>query len=196
MTFRRLSRDHALTEIYSYIVEAITFEPEWHARHFGLSDAQAAENAEATVFLEALLFRRYEAKLRYELDFWSRFADDRRHPGRLRGVPDRRDRHPLPRSSYLVRHGRRLLLGRLSARLDSLGPAPPPPRRRVGEDWWRNPATGEFLTRPLPRGHEALERGDRGPDRLRSARHGAAARASSALGRLAPAPARPIRLVA
>ena len=47
-TFRRISRDHALTEIYSYIVEAISREPGWHARHFGLSDAQAAENAEAT----------------------------------------------------------------------------------------------------------------------------------------------------
>src|SRR5439155_1573419 len=74
--FRRISRDHALTEIYSYIIEAISREPEWHARYFELSDAQAAENAEATVFLEALLYRRYEAKLRYELDYWSRFAGD------------------------------------------------------------------------------------------------------------------------
>ncbi|MBA2463262.1 MAG: hypothetical protein H0V45_16115, partial [Actinobacteria bacterium] len=46
-TFRRLSRDHALTEIYSYIVEAISREPAWHAEHFGLSGEQAAENAEA-----------------------------------------------------------------------------------------------------------------------------------------------------
>jgi hypothetical protein len=75
-TFRSLSRDHALTEIYSYIMEAISREPGWHAQHFGLSEAQAAENAEATVFLEALLFRRYVAKLQFELDFWSRFADD------------------------------------------------------------------------------------------------------------------------
>src|SRR5438034_2290869 len=75
-TFRRISRDHALTEIYSYICEAITREPGWHAEHFGLSDEQATENAEATVFLEGLLFHRYVAKLRYELDFWSRFAED------------------------------------------------------------------------------------------------------------------------
>src|SRR3954451_15645340 len=75
-TYRRISRDHALTEIYSYICEAISREPEWHARYFGLSDADAAENAQATVFLEALLFRRYEAKLRFELDFWARFPDD------------------------------------------------------------------------------------------------------------------------
>jgi hypothetical protein len=75
-TFRNISRDHALTEIYSYIVEAISRQPAWHARNFGLSDEEAGENAEATVFMEALLFRRYAAKLRFELDFWSRFAQD------------------------------------------------------------------------------------------------------------------------
>jgi len=53
--FRRISRDHALTEIYSYIVEAISREPEWHELHFGLTPEQARENAEATTFLEALV---------------------------------------------------------------------------------------------------------------------------------------------
>src|SRR5207244_13146370 len=80
-TFRRIARDHALTEIYSYIVEAISREPEWHERYFGLSAEEARQNAEATTFLEALLFRRYEAKLRYELDFWSRFSSDGGDPG-------------------------------------------------------------------------------------------------------------------
>jgi hypothetical protein len=75
-TFRRLSRDHALTEIYSYIVEAISREPGWHALHFGLSDEEATQNAEATTFLEALLYRRYTAKLDFELEFWSRFHED------------------------------------------------------------------------------------------------------------------------
>src|SRR5215212_1834069 len=75
-TFRNISRDHALTEIYSYILEAISRQPGWHARYFGLSDEQALENAESTVFMEALLFRRYTAKLRFELDFWGRFPDD------------------------------------------------------------------------------------------------------------------------
>jgi hypothetical protein len=74
--FRNISRDHALTEIYSYIIEAISRQPGWHARHFGLSDEEAATNAEATVFMEALLFRRYVAKLEFELDFWSRFSTD------------------------------------------------------------------------------------------------------------------------
>ena len=75
-TFRNISRDHALTEIYSYIVEAISRQPGWHARYFDLSDEEAAQNAEATVFMEALLFRRYAAKLQFELDFWGRFAED------------------------------------------------------------------------------------------------------------------------
>ena len=56
----------------------MTREPGWHALHFGLSDAQAEENAEATLFLEALLYRRYTAKLRYELGFWSAFAEEQR----------------------------------------------------------------------------------------------------------------------
>src|SRR5581483_8668283 len=75
-TFRRIARDHALTEIYSYIVEAISRESAWHEQHFDVSAAEARENAEATTFLEAFLFRRYEAKLRFELDFWTRFPDD------------------------------------------------------------------------------------------------------------------------
>src|SRR5438876_3563423 len=75
-TFRRISRDPALTEIYSYIVEEISYQPGWHALHFGLSDAEARENAQATTFMNSLLFRRYTAKLHFEIDFWSRFASD------------------------------------------------------------------------------------------------------------------------
>ena len=90
LAFRRLSRDHGLTEIYSYICEAIVREPEWHARHFGLSDEEAAQNAEACVFLEAVLFRRYEAKLRFELGVLVALPGGRRHARRLRGVVDRR----------------------------------------------------------------------------------------------------------
>jgi hypothetical protein len=72
-TFRNISRDHALTETYSYILDAISRQPGWHARYFDLSVEQAAENAEATAFVETLLFRRYVAKLGFELAFWSRF---------------------------------------------------------------------------------------------------------------------------
>ena len=122
-TFRRFSRDHALTEIYSYIFEAVTREPGWHALHFGLSDAQAEENAQATLFLEALLYRRYTAKLRYELGFWARFAEERgRSRARLRRAAHERDRRPLRPARLPLRHGRGLLLGGLPPRVD--------PRRR------------------------------------------------------------------
>jgi hypothetical protein len=144
-TFRRISRDHALTEIYSYICEAISREPGWHSRHFGLSDEQAAENAEATVFLEALLFRRYEAKLRYELGFWTRFPTDGGTPEgyaefltESTGIRYRSDGYlsDMDAGFYSADYLRAWIR---SAQL----------RRHlidtVGEDWWRNAQTGELL---------------------------------------------------
>ena len=174
-TFRKISRDHALTEIYSYIVEAISREPAWHAEHFGLSDEQAAENADATVFLEALLFRRYTAKLQFELDFWGRYARGRRHAGRLLGAADRGDGHPLSDRELPLGHGLRLLLGRLPACLDPLRAAAPLPRRR-GRRGLVAPARDRCAAaRALARGDASDERGDRLADRLRAVRHGAAA---------------------
>jgi hypothetical protein len=145
MSFRRLARDHALTEIYSYICEAITREPAWHAAYFGLSDEQAAESAEATVFLEALLFRRYTAKLGYELGFWSRFdeaglaSDD--YAKRLTtatGMRYPRDGHlaDMDGGFYSADYLRAWIR---SAQLrDYLV-------REIGQDWWRNAETGDRL---------------------------------------------------
>ena len=145
-TFRALSRDHALTEIYSYIVEAVTREPGWHALHFGLSDAEAEENAEATLFLEALLYRRYAAKLRYELGFWSEFPTEEGGSSR--------DYAPLLTDATGLQYDARAYLSDMdsgfysadylrawirSAQLSSYL------RAEVGEDWWRSEATGEIL---------------------------------------------------
>jgi hypothetical protein len=144
-TFRALSRDHALTEIYSYIVEAIAREPGWHAEHFGLSDEQAAENTEAMAFVEALLFRRYTAKLQYELDFWGRFAAEGATPD---GYSDRLTaatglRYPaenflsdMDAGFYSADYLRAWIR---SAQLRSYLVA------EIGEDWWRRPETGERL---------------------------------------------------
>ena len=144
-TFRSLSRDHALTEIYSYIFEAISREPGWHAEYFGLSDSEAAENAEATIFLEALLFRRYVAKLQFELDFWSRFSEDggssEGYSERLTaaaGVRYRSDAFlaDMDAGFYSADYLRAWIR---SAQLrDHL-------TREVGHDWWRRPETGELL---------------------------------------------------
>jgi hypothetical protein len=144
-TYRLLARDHALTEIYSYIVEKISLEPEWHARYFGLSDEQATENAEAAVFLEALLFRRYVAKLGFELDFWSRFSEDGGTPagyaerlGESTGLVYRPDAYLADMDSgfYSADYLRAWIR---SAQLRTHL------RREIGDDWWRSKATGDFL---------------------------------------------------
>jgi hypothetical protein len=144
-TFRRLARDHALTEIYSYIVEAISREPGWHALHFGLSEEEAATNADATTFLEALLFRRYAAKLEFELEFWGRFRQDGGTPagyaerlGAAVGVRYRSDGYlsDMDAGFYSADYLRAWIRSaQLRARLVD----------EVGEDWWRSPQTGERL---------------------------------------------------
>jgi hypothetical protein len=144
-TFRRISRDHALTEIYSYICEAITREPGWHARYFDLSDDEARDNAEATVFLEALLFRRYTAKLEFELGFWSEFEDAGLESGdyarrltEATGMIYHPDGHLADMdggfysADYLrawIRHAQ------LRAHLVA----------EIGPEWWRSGETGDLL---------------------------------------------------
>jgi hypothetical protein len=144
-TFRRLSRDHALTEIYSYILESITHEPEWHAEYFGLDDATAAENANATLFLEALLFRRYVAKLQYELEFWGRWNTEggkpdgyAEHLSAATGLQYRRDGYigDMDPGFYSADYLRAWIR---SAQLRAYL------KREVGNDWWRNAETGDRL---------------------------------------------------
>src|SRR5439155_15681029 len=142
---RLLARDHALTEIYSYICEAVTREPEWHARYFGLSDELAAENTEAVIFLEALLFRRYVAKLHFELDFWSRFHSDGGTPGgyaerltEATGVVYRSDGYLADMDAgFYSADYLRAWVRSAQLRAHLVG--------EVGDDWWRRPETGEFL---------------------------------------------------
>ena len=144
-TFRNISRDHALTEIYSYIVEAISRQPGWHARYFDLSEEEARENAEATVFMEALLFRRYAAKLQFELEFWSRFAEDggtdAGYAERLTsatGFEYRREGYlsDMDAGFYSADYLRAWIR---AAQLRSFL------EREVGEEWWASTATGDRL---------------------------------------------------
>jgi hypothetical protein len=144
-TFRNISRDHALTEIYSYIVEAVTRQPGWHARYFDLTPAQARENAEATTFLEALLFRRYAAKLQFELDFWGRFADDGGTPDgyserltNATGLVYRSDAYlaDMDAGFYSADYLRAWIR---SAQLRRYL------ERELGDGWWHDAGTGERL---------------------------------------------------
>ncbi len=144
-TFRNLSRDHALTEIYSFILEAISREPGWHAEYFDLSDEEATTNAQATTFLEALLYRRYAAKLLFELDFWGRFGEDGGTPdgysellGAATGVRYRSDGYlaDMDAGFYSADYLRAWIR---SAQLrEHLS-------KEIGEDWWRSTETGDRL---------------------------------------------------
>ena len=145
-TFRSISRDHALTEIYSYIFEAVTREPGWHAQYFRLSDSVAEENAQATLFLEALLYRRYTAKLLYELGFWSAFAEER-------GTSER-DYSTLLTEATGIRYDPRNYLSDMDAGFYSADYLRAWIRsaqlrrfllREVGDDWWRSTQTGDIL---------------------------------------------------
>ena len=144
-TFRRISRDYALTEIYSYIVEEISCQPGWHALYFGLSEEEAHTNAQATTFMNALLFRRYTAKLHYELDFWSRFASDGGTPDGYAERLTRATSLRYPPENYLADmdpgfySADYLRAWIRNAQLREYL------TRGVGENWWRSPETGDLL---------------------------------------------------
>jgi hypothetical protein len=144
-TFRRLSRDHALTEIYSFLIESISREPGWHSLHFGLGDAEDRERAEAARFLEMLLFRRYAAKLAYELEIWADFENASDHAqtyeDNLRAAVGFRYRADgyladMDGDFYSADYLRAWIrTAQLRAHL----------RETIGEDWWRRQETGELL---------------------------------------------------
>ena len=162
-TFRKLSRDHALTEIYSYIVEAISREPEWHAEHFGLSDEQGGGQERRGDGLPRgapLPPLHREAAVRARV--LGPLPRRRRHAGRLLGAADRGDRDLLPGRELPLRHGFRVLLRRLPPRVDPLGAAAPAPRSRGRGGLVAQPRDRRAAARALARGNAADERGDRG----------------------------------
>ena len=144
-TFRRLSRDHALTEIYSFLLESVSREPGWHAEHFELSASEAEENAEATRFLDVILFRRYAAKLDHELELWADFehAPDYapKYAERLRAATGFRYRPDgyladMDDGFYSADYLRAWIrAAQLRAHL----------RETIGSDWWERRETGDFL---------------------------------------------------
>jgi hypothetical protein len=144
-TFRRLSRDHALTEIYSFLLESLTREPGWHREHFDLDGAEAEEHADATRFLDVLLFRRYAAKLDYELQIWADFANAPDYAPiyaeNLRAATGFRYRPDgyladMDDGFYSADYLRAWIR---SAQLRAYL------REQVGPHWWETPDTGEFL---------------------------------------------------
>ena len=175
-TFRRLSRDHALTEIYSFLVESLTHEPGWHAEHFGLEPDLAVERAEATRFLDAFLFRRYAAKLRYELGFWSDFANAADHAADYEQLVSRASGFRYPAAGFLADMDDGFYSADYLRAWIRAAQVRAALRRDVGEDWWRREETGSMPACPVRRGHASLERGRRRTGGLRRPRHRAARR--------------------
>ena len=143
--FRRLARDHALTEIYSFLLDSVAREPGWHAQHFALSDADAQAHAGATRFVNALLFRRYTAKLGYELAFWGRFAEDGGTPDgyeeRLTAATGIR----YPAANYLADMDGGFYSADYLRAWIRAAQVRGYLQREVGADWWRRSETGELL---------------------------------------------------
>jgi hypothetical protein len=143
--FRGIARDNALTEIYSFLCESITREPGWHALHFELAPEQVADSAELTRFFDSFMFRRYAAKLRFELEFWTRFRSDGGTPGgyaehltEATGFVYRPERflEDMDAGFYVADYLRAWIrAAQLRASLTE----------RVGSEWWRSPETGELL---------------------------------------------------
>jgi hypothetical protein len=136
-----------LTEIYSFLLESVTREPGWHAEHFDLSAGEAEDRAEAARFLEVLLFRRYAAKLQYELEIWADFANAENYAdsyaSALRSATGFRYRPDgyladMDDGFYSADYLRAWIrTAQLRAHL----------RQTVGADWWERPETGEYLSR-------------------------------------------------
>jgi hypothetical protein len=144
--YRKLARDHALTEIYSFLLESVTREAGWHAAHFDLPAHEAEDRAEAARFLELLLFRRYAAKLRYELQIWADFENAERYAdtyaSTLRAAIGFRYRPDgyladMDDGFYSADYLRAWIrTAQVRAYL----------RQNVGADWWERPETGEYLS--------------------------------------------------
>ncbi len=111
----------------------------------GSARRRRIEHAAAAGFVNALLFRRYSAKLGFELDFWHRFGDDggtsEGYAERLTaatGVAYPEENHLADMDSgfYSADYLRAWVR---SAQLRVWL------RSEVAPDWWRRPRTGELL---------------------------------------------------
>jgi hypothetical protein len=141
---RALSRDHALTEIYSYVVERVTHDPAWHVRHFGVSSEAAERTCSDIRFIDAALFRRYAAKLQYELEFW-RYPADPRHANRYSMLLSNNTRMRYPTSQYVSDKDPGLYAADYLRAWRSSEAVIAYLKREVGDDWFASPKTGDFL---------------------------------------------------
>lgn len=144
-TFRRLARDHALTEIYAFFVESVTREPEWHMRHFGLDEEAARRHTDMAFVIETLLFRRYAAKLESELVFWSDLGNAREHGPVYSDLVSAASGFRYPASAYLADMDGGFYTADYLRAWVRAAQVRAALRSEVGESWWRDVATGDLL---------------------------------------------------
>ena len=145
-TFRRLARDHALTEIYSFLVESITREPGWHAEHFRLDEAEAEEQRRGRPLPRGapLPPLRREARLRARALERLRQRDGLRGPVTPSGCepPSASATGPTTTSRTWTTASTRRTTSEPGSGRRSCAPTS---ARTIGEDWWQRPETGAFL---------------------------------------------------
>lgn len=69
-TFRALSRSHALTEAYAFILEDLVFDPVWLSKYLNLSAQIGLKIQKQAFFVNLLLLRRYLGKYMYEYEMF------------------------------------------------------------------------------------------------------------------------------
>ena len=142
--YRALSPDHALTEIYSFIVERITHCPSWHQRHFGLDRAEAERVCSLIRFIDAGLFRRYVAKLEFELGFW-RDPTNSNHPQRYVELLSNATLNTYPPETFVSDMDPGLYSADYLRAWRTSEQVIAQLREQHGEDWYASGAVHEFL---------------------------------------------------
>lgn len=70
--FRNISRSHALTEAYAFLLEDLVFEPAWLSRYLNVSAHTGNKIKWQATFVNLMLLRRYLGKFLYEYEIFSK----------------------------------------------------------------------------------------------------------------------------
>ncbi len=140
---RRLG-DASVTEGFAFFFGHFLLEEKWHRRYLGLTPQQAKEAVRIAALNELGLLRRHAARLLYELELYRR-GPSPALAGEYQALMEAALFVRVPQGLYLSDvdpqlYGARYLRGwALDALLHRLV------RERFDDDYFRNPATGQFL---------------------------------------------------
>lgn len=136
--------DPSMGHAYAALFRDLLSRPSWLER-LGMSRDRREARARFSAWTDLLDFRREVARLDFELDLWEEREPGavlEEFPARIAGATGFR---PTPQTFLEVVGGGLRVARRLRGRLlaDHLGSVL---ERRFGDDWYRNPAAGPFLT--------------------------------------------------